>query len=384
MIDDNHLPGRGAGAPDPRHRQGRVDSHRAARTRFPAVRRHGGRSEGRAPPLELSPGLGPQDWAVSAPLRLRILQTLADEGPIELWRLLEMIRSDRDPLMGVLSLAAPISSTRSDVAPLGAHDHRKVSLMKKSKRPSPQITYRMGLKRLVNHHCLPGSVLIDRELGRSRDCMPGDQDQIEGNFHGQAMCVIVLVPTPAWVTPVSVYFRSVFGDRWVQQTRDASCVTSAGSSAVSRAQSAGQSVVGISADVSLLAATLVGAADATISLTPPNGAVLKTSISRFTKRPTAAVEDSVAVDLGLDDILAAFRPGTGPQRIVQRLAAAAAAGGTSRSQSGVLAVLVVTIELLPAGSGALRQTSRACASRTKPTCPTCRTTGSSPCKRPIC
>jgi hypothetical protein len=46
-----------------------------------------------------------KDWAVPMPLRMRILRALADEGPIELWRLLEMIASDRDPLMGVLALA---------------------------------------------------------------------------------------------------------------------------------------------------------------------------------------------------------------------------------------------------------------------------------------
>jgi hypothetical protein len=46
-----------------------------------------------------------KDWQVAVALRLRILQALADEGPIELWRLLEMISSDRDPLMGVLALA---------------------------------------------------------------------------------------------------------------------------------------------------------------------------------------------------------------------------------------------------------------------------------------
>lgn len=242
--------------------------------------------------------------------------------------------------------------------------------MKKSKRrTSPGILYHMAPKRLVDHHVMPpGAVLIDRvydrKLGRFED--PEDEPQIEGNFyldpeeepspprrggrqeavtavvgatfeaatspdqrrrlrHGLAMCVIVLVPTPAWVTPVSTYFRSAFGDRWVQQTRDASHIASTASNAVAGTLSAGQSVVGISADVSLLAATLVGAADATIRLTPPNGAVLKTAINRFTKRPAAEVEDSIAVELDLDDIVAAFRPSSGPQRIVQRLAAATAA-----------------------------------------------------------
>ncbi|EHR03034.1 hypothetical protein [Bradyrhizobium sp. WSM471] len=42
---------------------------------------------------------------VPVPLRMRILKALADEGPIELGRLLETIRSDRDPSTAVMSLA---------------------------------------------------------------------------------------------------------------------------------------------------------------------------------------------------------------------------------------------------------------------------------------
>jgi hypothetical protein len=246
--------------------------------------------------------------------------------------------------------------------------------MKKTTRRSPPgITYRMAPKRLVDQHVLPaGSVLIDqlhdRSLGRFLD--PEPEPEIEGNFyldeeedaasrpegtrqdamkavvgaafeaatspdqrrrlrHGQAMCAIIQVPTPAWVGPVSAYFRCVFGERWVQQTHDGSDLRghghSNGSSGVSSALSAGQSVVGISADVSLLPRTLVGAADLAIRLTHPDGSVVKTAITRFAKRAPAEVEDFIAGELDLDDILAAFRPGSGPQRIAQRLAAAAAA-----------------------------------------------------------
>ncbi|WP_407180410.1 DNA-directed RNA polymerase subunit omega [Bradyrhizobium sp. STM 3562] len=46
-----------------------------------------------------------RNWQVALPLRLRILKALADDGPIELDRLLEMIRSDRDPLMAIFALA---------------------------------------------------------------------------------------------------------------------------------------------------------------------------------------------------------------------------------------------------------------------------------------
>jgi len=46
-----------------------------------------------------------RDRQVSVPLRLRILKALADEGPMELGRLLEMVSSDRDPSPAVMSLA---------------------------------------------------------------------------------------------------------------------------------------------------------------------------------------------------------------------------------------------------------------------------------------
>lgn len=132
--------------------------------------------------------------------------------------------------------------------------------MKKTKRRrSPGIAVRWAEKRLVDQHCLPpGSVLIDRVFDRGRGRFEDDDEpQIEGNFyldddetsapdgrpeamtalvgaafeaatssdlrrklrHGQSLCVIVLVPTAAWVLPAADHFRRSFGDRWLQHTR---------------------------------------------------------------------------------------------------------------------------------------------------------------------
>ncbi|MCP3476296.1 hypothetical protein NLM33_39445 [Bradyrhizobium sp. CCGUVB1N3] len=245
--------------------------------------------------------------------------------------------------------------------------------MKKTKRrSSPRIAVRMAPKRLVDQHCLaPGTVLIDRIFDRDRGRFEDpDEPQIEGNFyleaeedtdglapdgrpdamtalvgaafeaaappelrrklrHGQALCVVILVPTDAWVLPVADHFRRSFGDRWLQHTRSGpnqrGLGCSSGSSAVSGALAGGQSVVGISADVSLLPRALVGAADLTIRLGPPTGAVVKAAIGRFAGRASIELDDAVLAELDLDDLVAAFRPGTGAQRIAQRLAAAAAA-----------------------------------------------------------
>ncbi|UFW48185.1 MULTISPECIES: hypothetical protein [Bradyrhizobium] len=46
-----------------------------------------------------------KDRPVAVPLRLRILKTLVDEGPMQLSQLLEMVRSDLDPSPAVMSLA---------------------------------------------------------------------------------------------------------------------------------------------------------------------------------------------------------------------------------------------------------------------------------------
>ncbi|WP_244486449.1 hypothetical protein [Bradyrhizobium viridifuturi] len=46
-----------------------------------------------------------RDQPIPVPLRLRILKALADEGPVELGHLLEMVSSDRDPSPAVMSLA---------------------------------------------------------------------------------------------------------------------------------------------------------------------------------------------------------------------------------------------------------------------------------------
>lgn len=214
----------------------------------------------------------------------------------------------------------------------------------------------------------PDTVLIDSvydgELGRFED----EEPEVEGNFyldpeedpatdgdrpdaltavvgaafdaattpdqrrrlrHKQAMCAVVVVPTPVWVLPVSAHFRAAFGERWQQQTRHGPLPNekafSTSSAAVSLALAAGQSVVGIAAEIGLLPRALIGAADMTVRLAPPNGVVLKAAISRFAKRGPPELDDSIAADLDLPDIVAAFRPGTGPQRIVQRLAAASTA-----------------------------------------------------------
>jgi cell division protease FtsH len=150
--------------------------------------------------------------------------------------------------------------------------------------------------------------------------------------HGQALAVVVVVPTQAWVVPAAAYARSAFGDRWCMQTRegtDRRLDASVGSVDVARNLSGGMCVMGIAADAGLLPAALTGAADVTIRIAAPDGTLLRRAITRFARRSPGELPGGIAAGLDLHEIIAAFRPGTGAQAIARRLAAAGAGRGVS-------------------------------------------------------
>lgn len=143
--------------------------------------------------------------------------------------------------------------------------------------------------------------------------------------HNQALAVIVVVPSPAWVGPMKDYFRSAFGGRWLIMTRDGKTRTQnsdVGSDEVSRDLARGLCVAGISADVTLLPRTLLSTADITIRVGVPTPAVLATAVARFAKRSPKDLPPGLGIGLDLHDMVACFRPGSGPAKIVQRLQAA--------------------------------------------------------------
>jgi hypothetical protein len=166
--------------------------------------------------------------------------------------------------------------------------------------------------------------------------------------HDRALAVIVVVPTQAWIVPVAAYARSAFGDRWCMHTREGSDRrrnASVGSEDVARDLSRGMCVMGIAADAGLLPAALTTAADVTIRVDAPDGAVLRRAITRFARRSPGELPDGIAAGLDLHEIVAAFRPATGPRDIVRRLAAAATAG---RDASERVPVLQTAVEYGPA------------------------------------
>ncbi|MEY9403647.1 cell division protease FtsH [Bradyrhizobium japonicum] len=141
----------------------------------------------------------------------------------------------------------------------------------------------------------------------------------------QALAVIVKVPSPAWVGPMKDYFRSAFGGRWLLIARDGKSRTQnsdVGSDEVSRDLARGLCVAGISADAKLLPRALLSTVDITIRVEVPTPAVLATAIARFAKRSAKDLPPGLGSGLDLHDMVACFRPGSGPAKIVQRLQAA--------------------------------------------------------------
>ncbi|NYG44815.1 hypothetical protein GGD67_002263 [Bradyrhizobium sp. IAR9] len=143
--------------------------------------------------------------------------------------------------------------------------------------------------------------------------------------HNQALAVIVMVPSPAWVGPMKDYFRATFGGRWLMMARDGKTRTlnsDVGSEEVSRDLARGLCVAGVSADAALLPRALLSTVDITIRVGVPQPAVLATAIARFAKRTPKDLPPGLGIGLDLHDMVACLRPGSGPAKIVQRLQAA--------------------------------------------------------------
>jgi cell division protease FtsH len=147
--------------------------------------------------------------------------------------------------------------------------------------------------------------------------------------NGKSLAVVVVVPAPAWVAPVESYVKSAFGSRWCMKTReglDRKQNASTGSGEVARELSGGCCVMGIAADAGLLPSALTAAADVTIRVAAPDGAVLRRAITRFARRSPGRLPAGIAAGIDLYEIVAAFRPGTGARDIVRRLDAAGRTG----------------------------------------------------------
>ncbi len=170
------------------------------------------------------------------------------------------------------------------------------------------------------------------------------RDQRRRLQHGQALAAIVVVPDTTWVGPAAAYAKHEYGSRWRLQMRDGKdrrIDASVGSDEVARDLSSGLCVMGVAADLTLLPASLQGAADIVIRIARPDGAVLRKAITKFARRSPGEIEAGIGAGLDLHKMAAAFRPGTGARAIARRLAAASGAG---RGGSDRVPVLETAVE----------------------------------------
>jgi len=143
------------------------------------------------------------------------------------------------------------------------------------------------------------------------------------------LAVVVIVPTTSWVAPVEKFFDGLVQANWATFARTGSMKSrdkaDVGNDEVAAALTKSRNVVGIAADINMLPSSLVAAADFTVNVVFPNGAVLREAMKRSLKgKVPAAIDDAVTAGLDLDDLIAAFRSGSTPAQAIAHLRAAAA------------------------------------------------------------
>lgn len=142
--------------------------------------------------------------------------------------------------------------------------------------------------------------------------------------HRLALAVIIRVPEPEWVEAVADYFGSTFGPRWRIERDEALGGRSKadGANRVAETLSDGHCVAGITSDPRRLPSPLTSTADIVIGIAPAVGRVLLTAISSFTSSPPIDGDVALGAGLSLNELVACFRPGSGAQRIAERIATA--------------------------------------------------------------
>jgi cell division protease FtsH len=144
---------------------------------------------------------------------------------------------------------------------------------------------------------------------------------------GEALTVVVEVPSPDWVKPVEDHFDANRSEDWVTFARDGSNKSrdkaTVGNSEAAKRISAGRRVVGIAANPTvILPAVLQAAADVTIKIVPPTGAIVRDALKRcLSGRVLGHIDDKLVAGLGFDDLVAAMRSGSTPSQAIERMRA---------------------------------------------------------------
>ena len=140
-----------------------------------------------------------------------------------------------------------------------------------------------------------------------------------------AIAVVIGVPSPAWVKPVEQFLDATATVPWLIFARDGSDKyrhkSSFGNDLVSEKLSAGQRVAGIAANPEMILPTaLIAAADLTITIEQPSGAVVLDTMRRCLHgRMPKRIDDTVVSGLEIEDFVSAMRAGSTPPQALQRL-----------------------------------------------------------------
>jgi cell division protease FtsH len=141
------------------------------------------------------------------------------------------------------------------------------------------------------------------------------------------LAVVFVVPSPAWIAATDLHLRGLFGDQCRTFARDGSKSSrdnaDVGNDEVAKHLGRGLRVFGIAMSMAILPASLVSAADFTIRLSAPDGALVRSAMRRcISGRIPATVDDGVVAGLDFDDLVAAMRGGSKAGEVVERLRSA--------------------------------------------------------------
>jgi cell division protease FtsH len=137
------------------------------------------------------------------------------------------------------------------------------------------------------------------------------------------LAVILIAPSAAWVAPLAEAARAIARGAYfvTRDGRSRQHRPDTDSDLAAEVLASGRSVVGVSPDPeAYLPRTLVGAADAIVSVPPPSRAVLRRAIRLVTGGRAPRIEAPPALDF--PDLVAAIRAGSTPTACARRLAAA--------------------------------------------------------------
>lgn len=148
-----------------------------------------------------------------------------------------------------------------------------------------------------------------------------------------SIAVVIQVPTAAWIAPVADYLKTLA--RWEVFERDGSNRThhrpTTGNDEVAGVLARGGRVLGVSQNPEmLLPAALTAAADVSVRIANPTGAVLRDTLRRaFAGYVPVRIDDALMAGLDLETIVSTMRKGSKPSEVLERLRAAStkATGG---------------------------------------------------------